>query len=191
MAQLNEKYNQFLEKYSEKKQFNTVIAVLVFVFIVGAFFTYRYFGMIQSMNKQMTSLNKARRETQRLLAQDKEIKKQQAKVEDMLVQQKNFKLKEFFQSIIDRLKLQPYVVSDRITRNELRNMRAADYQEILLEAQLHNMNIKQVADLLYEVEQNERVYTKSVEIKRSATNPVVDLTITIGTLQKKASGGGA
>ena len=181
-----EKYKHFLEEFDDKKQLRTLFVVFGLLILFGGFFLYRYSGMVKTLKKQMSSLNIARRETQSLLSKNAVVDKQRSTVETMLSKDKSFKIIEYFKTVLDKLKLNAYRTSEKTSINDTEGVRRSGYEEVNLVVQLTNMNMRQVVDLLYEIEQSERVYTKKLEIVHSKTNPVVDLNLTIGTLLKKA-----
>ncbi|OGB97183.1 hypothetical protein A3F06_02220 [candidate division TM6 bacterium RIFCSPHIGHO2_12_FULL_36_22] len=185
------KYKKFLEEFDDKKQLQILFIIIGLVILSGGFLLYRYSSSVKSLKKQMVVLNQARKETQQLLSKNEVVQKQRDKVEAMLAKEKSFKLMEYFKTVLDQLKLNAHRASEKISINDTEGIRASGYEEVNLSAQLTNMNTKQVVNLLYEIEQNERVYIKKLEITHSKTNPVVDLNLTIGTLQKKAEAEGS
>jgi len=186
------KYKHFLEEFDDKKQLRTLFVVLGLLVLFGGFFLYRYTGMVKTLKKQMSSLNIARRETQSLLSKNAVVDKQRTTVETMLSKDKSFKIIEYFKTVLDKLKLNAYrTPAEKTSINDTEGVRRSGYEEVNLVVQLTNMNMRQVVDLLFEIEQSERVYTKKLEIVHSKTNPVVDLNLTIGTLLKKAEAEGS
>ncbi|HJM68705.1 MAG TPA: hypothetical protein QGF02_02045 [Candidatus Babeliales bacterium] len=187
---LVDKYKKFLAEFDDKKQLQALFIILGLVVLCGGFLFYRYSSSVTSLKKQMVVLNRARKETQLLLSKNEVVQKQRDKVETMLAKEKSFKIMEYFKTVLDKLKLNAHRTSEKISINESEGVRASGYEEVNLNTQLTNMNTKQVVNLLFEIEQTERVYIKKMEITHSKTNPVVDLNLTIGTLQKKAEAEG-
>ena len=186
------KYKKFLKEFDDKKQLRALYIVLGLIVVIGGFFLYRYSRSISSLKKKMTVVNKARKETQVLLSTNKNVEMQRSKVESMLEKEgKNFKLLDFFNNTLSNLKLVPYRTGkEKISYSNPQGIRASKYQEVNLNVQMTNLNMRQVTDLLYELEQSKRVYIKKLEITSSKTNPVVDLSLVIGTLQKKVEAEG-
>ena len=57
------------------------------------------------------------------------------------------------------------------------------YTEIKLDVGLSGLNMKQLVDLLYKIEQNERVYTKDLKIIKNLKSPTIDVTLVIATFE--------
>ncbi len=154
--------------------------------LICSIILYRHYGHVTSLQTQLRRLNKDRGEARELLSKDLQIKKQRTVVEEMLQKNKNFKLMQYFDTTINKLNLEPYIKDKQISVTSLENLRAEGYSEIRLTATLVNMNTQQLAQLLYEIEQNELVFTKRVEITKSATLPAIDAEIIIATIHPKA-----
>ncbi len=48
------------------------------------------------------------------------------------------------------------------------------------------MTMQQLVDLLYKIEQNERVYTKDLKITKKSKSPTIDVSLVIATLETTA-----
>ena len=63
------------------------------------------------------------------------------------------------------------------------------YSEIKLDASFSGLSTRQFVDLLYRIEQSERIYTKEVVLVKAPKSSSLDLTIVIATLQSKIAAG--
>ena len=182
------KIQERLGDFDNKKQTQITIGLLVLTLLAIGFFAYRFNKTANRLSTKMASINKARKETRDLLADEKIVQEQKMRVEEILEQGKNFVLEKYFQEdLLEKLGLTKNLdKSPAISKNALEGVRISEYEEIQLSALLKGLNMRQITELLSMIEQSPRVYTKSIEINRSQeTNPVVDLQITIGTLLKK------
>jgi len=176
----------FIHGLTKRSFYLFLAGILAGISLISVVIVYRYYTQTKALTLQLRRLNKDREEAQQLLSKDLEIKKQRAIVEQMFNKNKNFKLREYFDTVIHKLNLEPYVKEVQLSVNNLENVRAEGYTEIRLTASLTNINIQHLVQLLNEIEQNELVFTKRIEITKSATLPVIDAEIIIATLQPKA-----
>jgi uncharacterized DUF497 family protein len=181
-----EKIQEVIQDLDNKKQLQITIGTLVATALLLVFFAYRFERNISDLSSKMKALNKARKETKELLSRSEIIDQQRNKVEENLEKDKNFNLEEFLRKTLEEVKLLQNLEQPNVTINEIEGVRTSSYEEVRLDARLKNINMRQVTDLLSKIQQQERVYTKFVEIFRSASiSPTVNLHIIIGTLQKK------
>lgn len=176
----------FLLALTKRDFFLIVASIVGFTVLVSGFIIYRYYDKINFFNQQLRRLNNERAEAQELLGKDLQIKQQQAVVEEVLKKNKTFYLLQYFDTVTSKLRLDQYVKDKRVTTNELENVRAQGYTEIKLDVSIININMQQLAQLLYEIEQNELVSTRRLEITKANKLPAVDVEMTIATLQPKA-----
>ena len=66
-----------------------------------------------------------------------------------------------------------------------RTDREDNYQETELTAQIVDVNMKQITELLYAIEQTRRIYIKKVDIAKSKKGSSLELGIVIATLLPK------
>lgn len=172
LAQLDE---QQFKKYC-------LIAAGVTIGLLGLYL-YSYYSSLNNLKSTIGQLNKKRIETRELLERFELVKKQRKTVDQLLERDKNFKILDFYENILQSLQ----VMNAQLQEPQTASQDVLDgYTERTLYAQLVNLNMKKVTDILQAIEQNDRVYTKEIEIDRSTTKPqAVNLKITIGTLDKK------
>lgn len=171
----------------EEKDFKKYALIFfVLIFTILGFIFYRYFSKVSHLKKEIQRTNIAREDAKQLLTKHQKVKRQKILVDEILEKDKKFKILQFFDSVVEKLNLSNKVSDKKISQNDLENSADQDYIEIKLDVTLSGMNMKQVNDLLNEIENNERVYIKSLEITRPNSVPAVDVNITIVTLQFKA-----
>jgi hypothetical protein len=141
---------------------------------------WNYYSGVQTLQKRLIAVNKQRTETRQLLEKNEQVLQQQAHVDAVLDRDKNFKIKEYFMAIVQKLGLSSLISKDAdISANTLVN----DYTEIKLDVGLSGMNMQQLVDLLYNIEQNERVYTKELKITKSLRSATIDVSLVIATFE--------
>lgn len=171
----------------DEKQFYTYVATglgILTVFILMVIFY--YYRSSNFYKKQLKELNNTRASSVRqLLATAERIKIQKEKLDKIIEEDPDFILADYLENkVLSKLRL-----------NEKKDFQAPPktndidekYREHILEFTLNDINMKQLVDLLAEIETNKRVYTKKLEITKSKTTPnSLEATITVATLFFKA-----
>ncbi len=145
---------------------------------------YYYYSTIKYWKKQTNEINAMRDEVKVILDKDELVQKQREEVNALLSEMPDFKIGEYFNDLIAKLGLtQNVVTSPSITYADRGDK---EYREVLLTTQFDMMNMKQLTELLNEIEQNKRIYTKELEIIKSKKTPnTIEVNLTIATLQRK------
>jgi len=128
-------------------------------------------------------------QTKEILEQNEILKKQQKEVEELIAQDKQFKyIKQEFLKIIDTLNLKNNLKTDPTpVTKELEHLRSQGYEEVQLDIELTKLNMRQLTELLIELEKNKRINIKRLEIAKSKNEPTVEVQpLVISTIQKKA-----
>ena len=166
--------------------FRNYILVYISVFSAlcgGLFFYHNYRTAV--ISKSVISLNLKRKKVQELLSRKLTVDEQQAKVDELIQQDKNFLIKYYFESIIEQLNLGDKLAENpRVTMSESLMLKNKGYRELLLEVNLESLNMWQVTQLLEELEKNKRVYIKNLELESNdGAPPTVSLLLTVATLE--------
>jgi hypothetical protein len=180
-------FTSYLQE-ADKKSLYRVLGILFLgaLLLIGAEI-YFYFTRVNQWQRKFIKLNSLRSEARDLLARYQVVLEQKKRVDDFLTNDKSFKIKEFFSTVVQQLGLIGYV-SKSVEVAEPRDM-LGSYQEIVLTAGFAGLNMKQVVDLLSAIEANERVYTKELIITKSQRPAMVDITLVIATLQQAVGAG--
>lgn len=140
---------------------------------------------IRSVNNRMTrikGINKKYLEVRNLLERYEMVKKQKAEVDAVLEKDKDFKIGGYFNTVLQQLNLLGKKTREPETSaEELEN----GYREIKLYATFNGLNMKQLIDLLDALEQNERIYTKEVEVYKPEQDRTINVNLLIATLEPK------
>lgn len=148
--------------------------LFIFLTLIGVtiFLKNNYVNEIKKINKQRTEISK-------LLGRWDLIKKQQKIVEESLEKNKNFKLGFYVSKILKKHKINGS--TSTINTQPLSNM---DYDEVSVTARIENSNTKQMTLFIKEIEQNDIIFIKKLEITPS--NNKISFEITLATIQEKA-----
>jgi hypothetical protein len=169
-----------------EKQFRTyVFAAIGGFFILILLIFFYYYRSSSSLYKQLSDLNTLRSKTVKdILATAERIKKQKEKIDAMLADDQDFKFGEYLENVLAKLRLSE--------KKDIGQKQEADvngkYVEHIYDIKLNDINMKQLAEFLLEIEKNRRVYTKKIEITKSKTTPnSLEANITIATLFPKVA----
>ncbi len=176
--------NQWISNLGQT-EFNKYLAIyLSSIVVIASLIGYRHYSQMAKLRQKIQYVNNLRLDTKNILSRDEEVKHQKNIVDKVLNERKNsFKLKHYFEDAISRLGLQNNIQKYDAFVSNLEHLRAQGYSEVRVEASLTNLNTKQLVDLLADIEKNSIIYTKYLEINRSNKAPVIDVILTIATLQ--------
>ena len=174
---------KFVSALSEKEFQRYAIIYLTCTTVLSGLLIYWQYNKANAIKKKITYTNTQRAEVRKILTQDEEVNHQKDVVGQILKQRKKFKLQHYFESIINKLKLQNNLKKHDPFVSNLENLRSQRYSEVRVEASLVNLNTKQLVELLDEIERNTIIYTKYLEINKSGKAPAIDVLLTIATLQ--------
>lgn len=177
--QLLEKIRTALTNLDEQDFYRYAAFVLGGLLLCAGIIIYHYESKTSVYIKQARNINKERERAQDLLTRYEYVKQQQTEVSQLLNKDKNFKIREYFEGVIKNQALTSHVKKVDVAESELGN----GYSEIRLDASVEGINTKILTELLYEIEQKERVYTKELEIKKPSNSSAINVTLVIATLQ--------
>ena len=153
------------------------IAVLSLLLII------RYYSSAQYWVEKSNDINGQRDRVQQLLSDAQQVQKQKAEVNKMIEQDEDFNILAYLQVTITQRGLANNLL---IIHPVGRTDREDNYIQEEVKAQLSDLNMKQLAELLQDIEQNKRIYSKELEIVKSKKRPnTIEISITIATLIKK------
>ncbi len=175
-------FRNFLQEL-EKKQFYQYLGIFlgIFLLLLGAliFFQRRRIGALE---QRLRRINQQREEARAILQEYRLINQQRATVDEILAKDKNFKIPQYFDLLVKELGLSNHMSKEpTVAESDLNN----GYEEVQLDSSFKEMNMKQVAELLYKIEKNDRVYPKELVLIKSPKASLLDVTLVIATLQPK------
>lgn len=155
---------------------------IVLLFMVVSI--YWFYSSMSDLEQRMKNVNRARAKTQTILQKYELVRQQQDEVAAILAKEKGFKIGEYFAAVSNDLGLARFATKPAEV-SEPQDV-TADYEEVKLDASFNDINMKQLVDLLYTIEQKERISTKELVISK-AKNRTLDVTLVIATLQPKGT----
>lgn len=168
-------------EYKEAASYTALTGVAI-----GALFgllVYNHLSRVSRWHTKFETINKDRKKAASLLQRHAVVNEQQHAVETILSKDPNFRIKEFFTEVVAETGLssansKPAELSEP---QDLRN----GYSEVKLVAGFSGISMRQLCEFLYKIEQNERVFTREIDITKSPKMAAINVVITIATLQAK------
>jgi len=162
-----QKLQSYLDQLDEKRFYQYCGAFLVIVGLGMSILMFQYYRTIKSLKNQISAINETREEVRLLLDKAQHVKKEQKEVDEIIAQDPNFKIAGYFEDIITKLGL----ASKKASKLEVTvPAQEGRYQESVLNARFADMTMKELTELLKEIEQNKRVFSKELEITASKKN---------------------
>ncbi|MFA6066544.1 MAG: hypothetical protein WC707_05190 [Candidatus Babeliaceae bacterium] len=178
------KIREFVAQLSPVQVYQYIGGILAIFLVVITIILYIFYSQLNNYERKIKRLNQLRKESRTILEQHERVKQQQNDVNTILAQDPTFKIKEYFLKLVAEVGL-----SQQNTKQEVSDPQDLEngYSEIKLDASFVDITMQQLTDLLYKIEQNERIYTKELAITKSLKGPIINVTLIIATLQPKVS----
>lgn len=177
--------NKFLAELDTRTFYKYVAGFLAAIVLVMGIIFYFHRRSINNLRSQISKLNQQREEVQQLLSTFECVKTQKAEVETLLEKDKNFKIVGYVDDLLTSIGLGGNKTGLQQSEETLENIGA--YTEIKVVVTLSDISTRQLAELLQQIEKNERVHMKTLTITKSPTKPSIDVTLTIGTVQPRTA----
>ncbi len=171
----------YLNNLDAKSFRNYAIAFFAAFLLIFAYLIYNFYSNIHSLKNKINVLNRKRRDVKELLQQYELVQKQKKQVEEILNKEKDFKIKQFFDATLTKLG----IIQNKKSADDSLGESLEGYTERKLDATIENINTKQLAELLEELERTDRIYLKEVDIEKDKTSPAITVHIVIATLEPK------
>lgn len=170
--ELIEKIFHFVWKF---QKFILLGLLILFLFLGGLTIYLNILG-----NNNIKKINNQRKNLATLLGKWNNIKAQQKKVETELDKNKNFKLGFYINNLIKQHNL-----NAKTGATSTQQLGKMGYEEITQSVTIENSDTKKLVELLEQIENNELVYIKKLEIIPQIQK--ISFTLTLATLQPKVS----
>jgi hypothetical protein len=177
--QVLDKLRNRIQEWDEKELKTYLIVTLSAISLVLVLFVAFYLKRVSTLKKQIHYVNEKREEVKTILDKYEVVDQQEKKIDALLEEKGNFKIREI-DDVFKKLNLIPQTSATSQTEKD------ATYREASLKASFSGITMKQLCDLLEELEKNKLVYTKDLEITRAKQPQKIDVVLTLATLQKKS-----
>lgn len=172
----------YIDNFDAKEFKKYALIAFGTILLLLGFLIFTYYRSASQLKTQISTINKKRKDVQGMLERYARVKKQQVEVDTMLAKDKTFKIAQYFENLLTKLG----IGSNKAQEPETVPKDVLDgYTEWTLYANLANLNTKKLSELLYTIEQEERIYTKELEIEKNKKANSINVKITIATLEQK------
>ena len=169
-----------LEENELNRYIVIVIGIIVLLMMTLLFYHYR---TVSNYRLRIKKINQLREEkVQDILARAEYLEKQREEINTILAEDKNFKTIWYFDRVKQKLQLTNKEVREQLSQIE----RTDQYLESILNVTFDDIDMKQVTELLKELEENKRIFIKKLDIAKSKKIPQkLEVSMTIGTFLLK------
>lgn len=179
------KIQAYLDNIDAKHFYRYCLGFIAALCLISSLIMFQYYRKVRSLKNKIETVNGMREEVRTILGKVQHVKKEQREVDELLKQDPNFKIAGYFEEVLSKTGLNRKKASLEVTSPA----REGKYQESLLNVKLTDMTMKELTELLQEIEQNKRVFTKELEITASRKNAnSIDVNLTIATLEPRIEG---
>lgn len=182
--ELIKKLNDLLQSIDSRDFIKYLGIIIGIITACTLFLGWRYYSSTRYYFEQIQEINNQREDTiKELFESHQRIIAEQKEVNSLLEKDPNFKIRGFFDEVLNSLGIAHKRVSESTS-----NMERENYRESVLSANFSGMNMQELCELLQALEQAKRIFTKEIDIQRSKKVPdTIDATLVIATLQPKTS----
>lgn len=157
-------------------------AFIACVMMLSSGFVYHYYAKTSFLRKELARIMRQREMVQTLLGRYEIVEQHKRIVEDIVAKDPRFKLTSYLNDTLKKLSLTRYATDKPVGITSPEELRLEGYKEASIEIALRGINTKQLVDFLTEIENNNRVYTKRLEVTQQNTGSTIDSAVVIGTL---------
>jgi hypothetical protein len=173
----------FIESTETKTFYYYIIGYLSAITVACGLIIFFYFSQTNTLKRQIKRINNERENEVLTILETAMIVDQQRKAVDaILLTDTDFKIAGYFKNLLIKLNIKDKEVAEETSTTD----REDNYRESELNAKFEDMNMKELTELLQELEQEARITTKRLEITKSKKKAkAIEAQITIATLLPK------
>lgn len=175
----------FINKIDSKAFLYYIIGYLSACALLCILIIFYYYSSTRFFQKKIKNINSEREEVLVILDKAALVQQQRLMVEDTLAKDTDFKIGGYFKNLLIKLHLKDKEVAEETSTSDLEE----NYRKSELNAKFEDMSMKDLTELLQEIEQNSRIATERLEITKSKKQPkTIEVNLTISTLLPKIEG---
>lgn len=181
-----EKIYAYLSNLDEKRFYQYLIGFLCAIGLLMFLTMVQYYRSIHALKGKIIQINEEREQALTILNKGQVVKKIQREIDAVIAKEENFQIGGYFDDLLAKLGL----INKKDSAVEIASAeREGAYRENILTAKFSSMTMKELTELLQELELNRRVFIKELEITASQSMAnSIDVTLTIATLVPKRKG---
>lgn len=177
-----DKIKEFIEGLEEREFYIYLSAFFLAFVLFMSLLIYWHKSRMNYWQTQLSELKKQKTITRRLLDENATVELDRKKVNDILTSgSTSFKIFDFYVNMVNQLDLANYKTKEPAEPQTIQL--ESGEKERTLAVDFHDLNMKQVTDILKYIEDNPRVYAKRLNIEKSKDKPSVNISIEIATIE--------
>jgi CHASE3 domain sensor protein len=178
-----DKMQAYLNSLDQRRFYQYLIGFLSVVFVLILLLLFQYYRSISSLQDEALEVNRLRKKAQKILTEVQKIQRDKKEIDAIIAKDKGFKIAGYFEDLISRLGL----AQKKSSALEVSSATSeGKYEEIILDAKFSGLSMKELTEILQEIESKKRVFIKELDIVASE-KPAnsINVTLIIATLQPK------
>lgn len=181
-----EKIYAYISDLEERRFYQYIIGFLCVIGLLMLLAMFQYYRSVRHLKSNIAQINEIREEARSILNRGQIVEKEQREIDAIIAKEEHFKIGQYLEELLAKMGLSNKKDSLDFTYPA----REGKYRESVLTARFSGMSMKELTELLQEVELNRRVFTKELEITASQKTPnSIDVRLTIATLEPKPKEG--
>src|SRR6266446_1866450 len=177
-----EPIKSFINKTDSKTFFYYTIGYTAACTLLCILIIFYYYRSVGTLQRKIKNINAAREEVLVILEKASSVQQQRLMVEETLAKDTDFKIGGYFKNLLTKLNLKDKEVAEETSTSDLEE----NYRKSELNAKFEDMTMKELTELLQEIEQNSRIATERLEVTKSKKQPkTIEVSLTISTLLPK------
>lgn len=162
-----------------KKETMRIMGAFFILFIcIISFLLFKHVNLLHNIEQKTQVLNKARRDIQIILTEYEHMKNKKNEVDLILMKDKNFYIKKYYQDTVKELHIVNESSSSLMTQ-----LWPNGYEEESLQINFLQISMKQLCEFLQSLQTNQRVFVKDLNITKGSIAKKINASLTIATLK--------
>jgi hypothetical protein len=181
---LLDQIKNYFDSLEVKTFYNYMLGYLIACVLLFGVSIFYFYSSTSSLQRKIKNINSTREDEVRVILETAaHVKQQQTIVEEILSKDIDFKIVGYFEDLLNKLGIKDKKVSSEATTTD----REDNYRKSELSAKFEDMTMKDLTELLQELEQKPRIATERLEItKKKPNQKTIEVNLTISTLLPKA-----
>ena len=168
---------QLTANSDREKLFRLVAAIAIVTVLASGIGFYLIYSISDDKLVELRNINNNRKMVSSLIARQLSVENRKSEIFKILKEDENFKIKDYFTKIATRLHL--HTKEEKVTTGQAQG----GFSEVKLSVTLLDLNMKNLCELLQEIEKNPRVYTEKLDIEKAGSSGTLTANIYIATLK--------
>lgn len=180
---LLERIRTFLDTLDERTWYKYMAIAMSCLLALVLLVIFWYFRAVGKRQRVIAEINDDREQVREIVTRAQRADKQRQEITELLNEDPDFKIKGYLQEVMMRIGIAKNITTENDTQID---HEGDDYSESRATYQFTGTTMKDLTQLLEDIEQNKRLFTKELEITKSKKTPkTIDVTLTVATMQPK------